>query len=249
MFKNAKVGDRVWDFCNGWGTITNIDNEIIYPIDVKFDNDVLMCFNDDGKYYSTDIHPRLFWNEIKFEIPEKSFDLEEELRKLKITEFIHKKDNHFLVWNNSFKHIGDYVVNSIQVPSSIYFTGESIDIFLENIKGKKITKKQFFEAYNNVFFNNKKEIVEATEDTFNLKEFLKENLKPTPFKCDDNNYYICFVNHEKEWRWSCNIINDELHVYFGNNEDNIKKVIKELSIRNIKPQLVKEAFKELGWYY
>lgn len=249
MFKNAKVGDRVWDFCNGWGTITQIDNEVVYPISVDFDNGICLCFNEDGKHSSQDINPRLFWDEIKFEIPEKPFNLEDELRKLEIKDFIVEEFNYNLYWNNKDEKIECNYGYWTENPSVIYFTENSVKKFIEKIGVEKITKEQFFKAYNNVFFNNKKEVVETKEKTFNLKEFLKENLKPIPFKCDDNNYYICFVDNQKEWRWSCNIITDELHVYFGNNENNIKKVIKELSIRNIKPQLVKEAFKELGWYY
>ena len=38
MFRNAKVGDRVWDFIEQWGTIDDIKYENYHELKVKFDN-------------------------------------------------------------------------------------------------------------------------------------------------------------------------------------------------------------------
>lgn len=155
MFRNARVGDRVWSFTHHWGTIIetdgSLDKTIDYPLLVKFDNDIVSRYTIDGKYNKDDTYPTLFWDEIKYEIPEKPFNLENELRQLEITEFRHGGNNQFLTWSNEFKNIDSYYFNSFQNPFLIYFTKESIDNFRENIKNKKITKEQFFLAYKKVF--------------------------------------------------------------------------------------------------
>ena len=68
MFENAKIGDRVWSFSNGWGEIIAITNET-FPITVKFDNKYLETFTLDGLAHHDNINPTLFWGEIKFTIP------------------------------------------------------------------------------------------------------------------------------------------------------------------------------------
>lgn len=69
-FEKAKVGDRVFSSVYGWGTIddTNCNNN--YPIHVNFgshyhDTYTFEGYNDKKLPYRT-----LFWDEIKFEIPE-----------------------------------------------------------------------------------------------------------------------------------------------------------------------------------
>lgn len=151
MFRNAKVGDRAYDILRGWGTIVAIKQDSEYPICFKADIDSFCTFTFDGKRADIDISPSLFWDEIKYEIPEKPFNLENELRQLEITEFRHGGNNQFLTWSNEFKNIDSYYFNSFQNPFLIYFTKESIDNFRENIKNKKITKEQFFSAYKKVF--------------------------------------------------------------------------------------------------
>lgn len=75
MFENAKVGDRVWDFVrNEWGEIIKIDKMSGYPLNVKFKRDGYR-YTVDGKICKDDGNPRLFWGEIKFEVPEKPFKL------------------------------------------------------------------------------------------------------------------------------------------------------------------------------
>lgn len=151
MFKNAKIGDRVWDFRRGWGTIKQIDFNTKYPLKVVFDEyDGDETFNIEGKEYNN-LKPTLFWDEIKFEIPKKPLGLEDELKKLEIKEFKLGKNNCFLTWNNQFECITKYPLNYLQNPFLICFTEESINNFMDNIKDKEITKKQFFTAYRNVF--------------------------------------------------------------------------------------------------
>lgn len=71
MFKNAKIGDRVWSFSNGWGTIDEITTESVYALIIKFDNKEVISYTFDGRFSTSDALPTLFWDEIKFEIPSK----------------------------------------------------------------------------------------------------------------------------------------------------------------------------------
>lgn len=152
MFGNAEVGDRVWDFIYKWGTITNIDKDLCFPIYVKFDDEYNgQSYTLDGRVTYKQKQQRLFWDEIKFEIPERPFDLEKELKKLKVKEFKKGIDNYFLAWDNDDECIFKDTYMYIEYPIMTYFELDSIREFLNNIRDKKITKKRFFEAYKNVF--------------------------------------------------------------------------------------------------
>lgn len=151
MFKNAKVGDRVWFFEHGWGTIINIFYEKEYPIIFKSDTDKICNFRFDGRRDISDINPSLFWNEIKFEIPEKTFNLESELMQLGIKDFISNRENFYLEWDNNANKIRCGQKCYCQQPFEIYFEEKSIKNFIGNIKDKNITKEQFFKTYKKVF--------------------------------------------------------------------------------------------------
>lgn len=151
MFRNAKVGDRVWSFANNWGTIKKIELTSDYPITIKFDNNITMSYTSDGRCNEYNVSPTLFWDEIKFDIPEKPFNLEEELRKLEIKEFELEEINYSLVWDHTTYDISYKAIWHYQIPLIIYFEHESILNFMERIKDKKITKEEFFKAYKNVF--------------------------------------------------------------------------------------------------
>ncbi len=154
MFRNAQIGDRVWDYERDcWGTIISINNECHYPLKVKLDNKYSeeLYYTINGKSSTRNVNPSLFWNVIKFEISEKPFDLEKELRKLEVQEFKVAERNHFLIWDNADKNIYHDAVGNNEQPNIKYFTEQSISNFMKNIKGKKITKEDFFSAYKKVF--------------------------------------------------------------------------------------------------
>lgn len=151
-FENAKIGDRVWDFSYGWGNIISVTKGYPFPIGVNFSNGKTFYYKFNGNYNDTDINPRLFWDEIKFEIPEKPFDLESELRKLKIVEFKDDEKNYFLLWDNREERIGCNFFYNAEYPLTKYFNKDNIDDFMDNIKDRKITKEEFFKAYNKVFY-------------------------------------------------------------------------------------------------
>ena len=73
-FKDAKVGDRVWDIMHGWGKIIEIykDPEVPYPIKVSdLENESLRTetYTWDGKTFRNHINPTLFWDKINIKPP------------------------------------------------------------------------------------------------------------------------------------------------------------------------------------
>lgn len=154
MFRNAKVGDRAYDILRGWGTIVAIKQYSEYPICFKADIDSFCTFTFDGKRADIDISPSLFWDEIKFKIPEKPFDLEEELRKLEVIEFSFDENSYLLFYDNEENSICYDCTGYLDIPFVNYFTSRSIYDFMDKIKDKNITREQFFTAYKKVFGGN-----------------------------------------------------------------------------------------------
>lgn len=154
MFRDAQVGNRVWDYeRNCWGTIISISKECHYPLKVKLDNKYSeeLYYTIDGKSSTRNVNPSLFWNVIKFDIPKKPFNLENELKQLEIKDFIVEEFNYNLYWNNKDKKIECNYGYWTENPSVIYFTENSIKKFIEKIGVEKITKEEFFSAYKKVF--------------------------------------------------------------------------------------------------
>ena len=156
MFRNAKVRDRAYDILRGWGTIVEINEDREYPIVFIADVDSFCTFTFDGKRDVNDKNPSLFWDEIKYEIPEKPtiFNLENELRKLIIKEFEFEERNYYLYYNLEDEEIATKVISREIEPFKIYFAEKSVYNFLEAIQFKYISKEEFFKAYKKVFGGN-----------------------------------------------------------------------------------------------
>ena len=71
MFKNAKVGDKVWCMRRGWGVITHTEQGKRHPIGVKFSDRSFTSYTSDGKEYINDITPVLYWDELTIVPPKK----------------------------------------------------------------------------------------------------------------------------------------------------------------------------------
>lgn len=153
MFENAKVGDRVWSFTEHWGTVDEIKFDEKYYLLIKFDNGRVDSYTFDGRSRLSDTFPTLFWDEIKFEIPEKPFSVEAELRKLKVKEFSRYECNYYLCWDNYYNKINYLSIRWSEIPATVYYFDycDNLINVIKNINKHKITKEQFFEAYKNVF--------------------------------------------------------------------------------------------------
>lgn len=98
IFKNVKVGDRVWDMRFGWGTIIFDNQTREVPLYVKFDSSHDKHYTLMGIQTYDNKVQTLFWNE--FEIPKEAFI--KPLPKLEV-------DTKVLVWrdynnnNNKYK--------------------------------------------------------------------------------------------------------------------------------------------------
>lgn len=76
-FSNAKVGDTVYSLTLGVGRIIEINDNDIYSINVKFDNNSEIRFTKSGKYHTNDLYYNLS------RVPFKIIYKDEELNKLK----------------------------------------------------------------------------------------------------------------------------------------------------------------------
>lgn len=147
MFRNAKVGDRVWDLRFGWGAVTNIEETAIYPITVLFGNNRGdRSYTTDGKISIDDINPTLFWGETKLEITVKPFDLKEFLKEnLEPKNFKIGDCNLFLAFNTGW-YIGKSKRNN--VIGTVYFKIKTDDVYiLETLNEEQITPEQLKQAY------------------------------------------------------------------------------------------------------
>lgn len=67
-----KLGDRVWSFASGWGTVTAFNPVFAdYKLRVKHDNEIVRTYTTDGKEFLHDKGAILHWNEVVFEFPAK----------------------------------------------------------------------------------------------------------------------------------------------------------------------------------
>ena len=77
MFKNAKIGDKVYCLTLGWGIITNINKSIDYPLIVMFNETQEYNFSIEGKNTCYNPNPILFWNKVIIEPPPEPLDIKE----------------------------------------------------------------------------------------------------------------------------------------------------------------------------
>ena len=86
MFKDAKIGDKVFDYIlQEWGNVIRFNDLSIYPVEVKF-SDCVKNYTVLGKQQRSNKLPVLFWDEVEPIIPP-----EKPLPKLEV-------DTPVLVW-------------------------------------------------------------------------------------------------------------------------------------------------------
>mgnify|MGYP000499899890 CR=1 FL=1 len=89
-FESAGVGDRVWSFAHGWGTIEEIRDKFEYRILVTFDDSGIISFTVDGKQF-TSCAQILFWDEIKFVAPKKPIYIPKEDTLVRVKDYPEKE--------------------------------------------------------------------------------------------------------------------------------------------------------------
>lgn len=142
MFKNVKVGDRVWDFLYKYGEViqkTDTKLEVRFKDPMKPET----IYTLEGKMVGTVYPQTLFWDEIKFEIPKKHFDLRSFIVKnLERKKFTPHESNYFLFWDNNAKEV-KYDVNTEWESFQPYFMRDNISLVVETLNEKGITKEEF----------------------------------------------------------------------------------------------------------
>lgn len=93
-------------------------------------------------------------------------------------------------------------------------------------------------------------IDEEDKKPFNLVEFLKENLEPTKFEKPTgytnwtDNIYLAYMYSECEWKYVYDRNFEIPTVYF---KSICKEVLEKLTMENVTPQQLKQAYKKLNW--
>ena len=87
MFKDAKIGDKLYSVEEGWGIVEAIHASRIYPLTIRFDC-CIRRFTLTGRRYEGSENPALYWDKIEFEIPKRP------LPDLKV-------DTKVFVWNSN----------------------------------------------------------------------------------------------------------------------------------------------------
>jgi len=108
IFKNYKVGDKVWKYGVGWIEITEINNDSIYQIICSDGN----TYSIEGEYRISDSLPSIFPNE--FQIPKEAFI--KPLPKLEV-------DTKVLVWDDNSPKVKRYFSHFSKDGKIVCFTG------------------------------------------------------------------------------------------------------------------------------
>lgn len=60
-FRTVKVGDRVYSYLHGWGTVHTVSQHRTYPVNVRFGDVGTVSFTTSGYYETDNKNPMLFW--------------------------------------------------------------------------------------------------------------------------------------------------------------------------------------------
>ncbi len=145
-FSKAKVGDKVQDFQQGWGYVESIDHSQ-RPIVVKFNNNVINTYYYNGTQWNTDINPSLFWDELKYEIPKKPFNLKEILKEMSSVAYTGEKLSYMIAYNlntQKFEYVslGSNFYISNKITSKYDVVNDVVDLLNE----RKISIEEFSHA-------------------------------------------------------------------------------------------------------
>ena len=107
--REVKVGDRLWHFILGWGTVyttANYTNCAYNRICVRFDlPNRIESFGTDGKSTSDGRNRGLFWDEIKFDIPPPP---KKKIKKYQLLVWVPKKPETIAVTESFWQSTQEY---------------------------------------------------------------------------------------------------------------------------------------------
>lgn len=155
MFRNAKIGDKVWDFVYGEGVITEISECEQYPLIVTFKDGGQATFSYEGKYILK-CNQSLFWDRFEFTPPSKPFDLVDYLNKNLIKKEFKQGDYNFYLYYDHEHNVWDISKNVGFEEMIVYFDCVNIEdrIILNQVAktltDKKITPKQLKQVYKSL---------------------------------------------------------------------------------------------------
>ncbi len=144
MFRDAKVGEKVYDLRYNWGIVEDVvHTSFPFPVKVYFEKvRIHDSFTYDGKPEKNS-NQTLFWDELKFEIPKKPFDLKAEFDKLEVEEFVKGVSNHFLCWCHKDEYWDKDSFGCYEAVSTLYFKyNDKFVAFIELLNKYKITPEQ-----------------------------------------------------------------------------------------------------------
>ena len=104
MFKDAKMGDKLYSVEDGWGILEEIADRY-HPLIIQFDS-CRKNFTFNGRRYIDSKNPTLFWDEIKFKIPKKplpNLKVDAKVIVWNSVEYVLKEKRHFKEFNNKGK--------------------------------------------------------------------------------------------------------------------------------------------------
>lgn len=105
-------------------------------------------------------------------------------------------------------------------------------------------KHNIGDKYPTLFWNEFHIPIEEDKKSFDLVEYLKENLVPKKFVCGEYNYYCYFDGKNEKWYMNYDETTQDIKVYF----DDIDEYFADMLNKNkITPQQLKNAFTELRW--
>lgn len=142
MFKDVKIGDKVWDFLYKHGEViqkTDTKLEVRFKDPMKPET----VYTIEGKMVGTSYPQTLFWDKIKFEIPTKYFSFKTYMQNnLKLKQFTPHTQNYYLFWDNNSDTV-NYETDIAWEHIQPYFSKDSVISVVETLNEKGITKEEF----------------------------------------------------------------------------------------------------------